>query len=568
MQPISSPLFSIKNRSSVVTRSATKSKKHRKETHNIKPKISSAAKAVLENVQLLSYLCSYLSPSIIYSIKGISRFFNKNGNEIIRVSFINQLRAMKSLDMFYLQKYFDYWPDQKRASEINQKDEQENKKKTRKITIAQVTSYCINIEKIYHQFNYNSDYAPILSDKEILEECAKLPKLKNFQTSLIEGLSKEKYNSLADIFSTSQSLEDIKICDQINDETVSLLSKIKNLNSLHIEHSPITEVSVKFLKEVPNLTRVGLNFCPQLSSRTVNILSDIPRLQHLSIHCSNDAVRDNWFHHFPQITDLQSLELRSVSDHQLGLLVPCKNLTSLSVWGQTTTDEGMPHLAHFKKLTSLSIKYPSITDEGTKVFQYLPNLTYLNLLKANISNPGATNIAIHLPKLTDLDIEYTHVTDEGLITIADHLSELKILNITNMSVKDRSIKAIGRKLINLVEIKMKDTISDENSYPHITKPGLEALAQCQKLRRIYLNLTRSIRYGLISFGSLPDLEKIVLNIPNENKIDESPQSLFNSGTKEALKTLLEKKPGIEIIIDGGYVKTFPLIFDLPSKFLG
>ena len=159
MQSVGSkPLFSINNRNaSKVTRSQ---KKHK----ILEPQ---PFEKIFHLSELMGEICSYLSTSNIYSIKSVNQFFNRNGNDIIETSFRIQLRAMKTLNMFYLQKYTEFWP----INEIKVEDEQketESLPKIRRINMGDILSYCTNAEKLI-QVN-NTHCLPIFFNKKLINK--------------------------------------------------------------------------------------------------------------------------------------------------------------------------------------------------------------------------------------------------------------------------------------------------------------------------------------------------------------------------------------------------------------
>lgn len=563
MQPINlKPLFSIHNNnpSKIVTRN-----------EKIKKDLDSCKfERIFHQFELMGEICSYLSTSNIYSIKGINRFFNANGNEIITTSFLVQLRAMKTVNLLYMQKYTEFWPNQIIKDEVDQSCKG-SLPKMRRVHIGDILSYCTNAEKLI-QFN-NSECLPIFFNIELLQQIPKMPNLKMIKSCdrgyaishnfITPDSSMATFTS--QMLSLSKSLESIRLFSHSNfsDSDLSLISKINTLKSLHLENISITEEVIKSFASLPNLTRLGLvYFEGERLQNLVSCIADcLPKLQDLALRKSLERqdCQNQWCRDFSKIARLQSLKIGDVNEEDLKLIVSGTRITKLTLMNSQVPNEGLTHLRNLPGLSSLTLNclYRANTDdEGYQVLECLTNITYLNISSNyKITDETIERIATHLLSLTSLNVSRTGTTDEGLYSIANHLTNLQKLDISSTKTTDNGITALSKSLKNL----KKFDITSDNGYnmPNITSKALYEIGELKNLSALFLTISESLSLAIPLLKDMTNLRKLSIHSHKQ----------LTDGMKMSLMKLQHSRGDIEILISIPGIWHVPLIFDIPYQIL-
>ena len=137
------------------------------------------------------------------------------------------------------------------------------------------------------------------------------------------------------------------------------------------------------------------------------------------------------------LTDL-SLDNTVVGDAGLAQLEGLKNLQKLSLDRTRVTDVGLSHLKGLKRLETLSLVADRVTDAGLVHLKGLSRLEWLLMHDTQVGDGGLE----HLKGLVDLEFLFLHntqVSDAGLEHLKG-LTHLQILNVENTKVTDPGVE--------------------------------------------------------------------------------------------------------------------------------
>ena len=142
----------------------------------------------------------------------------------------------------------------------------------------------------------------------------------------------------------------------------------------------------------------------KIDDETISLISKLPTLTSLTIGWN--SIGDEGAKALSKLTNLTSLD---ISYNQIGppegakALSKLTNLTSLDIGYNDIGDEGAQDISKLKGLTSLDISYNMIGPEGAKAIIGLTRLTSLKIGQNYIGPEGAQAIR-NMHKLTSLDI--------------------------------------------------------------------------------------------------------------------------------------------------------------------
>jgi hypothetical protein len=173
---------------------------------------------------------------------------------------------------------------------------------------------------------------------------------------------------------------DISFCPAVTDATLADIGRMKQLQSLGLSCTNITNEGLEHLAGLRDLYSLGIHGCPEQcheiepgSGITDQGMEELSRLNLVLLHISNYPITDE------------------------GLSYICKGvptLTNLSVCEAKVTDRGVPHLALLRSLGSLSLTgNRGITDDGAVEISKLKMLQVVDLGGTSITREGAGLIA-------------------------------------------------------------------------------------------------------------------------------------------------------------------------------
>lgn len=204
--------------------------------------------------------------------------------------------------------------------------------------------------------------------------------------------------------------------------------KLKNLNSLYISSSKVTDAGLKNLASLPNLHRLGLN---------------------------ENCINGSGLYHLSKSKKLSSLDLGNskIKADSLYNLTEVKPLRYLSLKGKSFGDSHVLQVANLSQLTILILDKTQVTDQGLIALVSMEKLQELYLADTQITDKGIKNLT-HSPSLIELDLSNTLITDQ----VKDSLLQIPKLNKVNVS---------GTKLSATIQ-----ALRDSDIEVMTTKPGL------------------------------------------------------------------------------------------------
>jgi thiol-disulfide isomerase/thioredoxin len=142
------------------------------------------------------------------------------------------------------------------------------------------------------------------------------------------------------------------------------------------------------------------------------------------------------------------------------------------------SDRGMEHLQGLDGLRLLRLRNTQVTDEGLVHLERLTRLEFLGLSSKKFTDRALDHLRA-LQNLESLRLDEARITDEGLgkLEQAGLLSRLEFLSLSGAQVTDA---------------------------------GLKRLRGATRLKRLFLDRTRTTEAGMAHLGGLPQLEALTL----------------------------------------------------------
>ena len=299
-------------------------------------------------------------------------------------------------------------------------------------------------------------------------------------------------------------LRSLKIlnCRVLNDTMVDQLTGLKNLDTLALTNSAITDAGVeKIVQAFPNLVELDLSSNTNMTGAAMKQIASLGKLETLTL--LQNRFNDLNTRRLSKMPQLRTLDLRgnmeagdmtlevvgklpqltalkhrstAVTDAGLAGLAESKTLESLLMQDFVITNESGPHLAKLSKLSSLEVfRCQGFGTDGVLALAGLP-LTRLTLRDLPAVGDPALAVLAKLPRLKRLYLhELASVGDEGLRQLAAE-KDLEVLDIWSLpKMTDASIAVIAA-LPNLKELSIRET--------GVTEASAEKIAAMPKLQSL------------------------------------------------------------------------------------
>ncbi|MGC4003114.1 MAG: hypothetical protein QM811_08250 [Pirellulales bacterium] len=209
----------------------------------------------------------------------------------------------------------------------------------------------------------------------------------------------------------------------IRPETLDELATCQSISQIGLEGPFITPRHLRRLKNFPrlnvlrsydiNLSQEGLSaICEIETLRTLHLgwnrfhgpvravprdwsaLAKLRNLRHFSTDVSNDTTVAS----LSGLIELQSLDLKEITDRNIPQLKNLINLQELNLVSYTLSDIDLETIANFTKLESVDVRPCEFTNGGIRKFARLRNLKSLKLtLTANVTHSGVEELRTQLP---------------------------------------------------------------------------------------------------------------------------------------------------------------------------
>jgi hypothetical protein len=306
------------------------------------------------------------------------------------------------------------------------------------------------------------------------------------------------------IFGRLGDLRSLKIlnCRVFNDEVVEQLTGLKNLDTLALTNSAITDAGVeKIVQSFPNLVELDLSSNTNMTGAAMKLIASLGKLERLTL--LQNRFNDLNTRRLSKMPQLRAIDLRgnmeagdmtlevvgklphltalkhrstAVTDAGLAGLAESKTLESLLVQDFVITNESGPHLAKLSKLSSLEVfRCQGIGTDGVLALAGLP-LTRLTLRDLPDVGDPALAVVAKLPRLKRLYLhELASLGDEGLRQLAA-AKELEVLDIWSLPKMTDASVAVIAALPNLKELSIRET--------GVTEASVEKIAAMPKLQSL------------------------------------------------------------------------------------
>ncbi|GMH35568.1 hypothetical protein BSKO_03436 [Bryopsis sp. KO-2023] len=210
--------------------------------------------------------------------------------------------------------------------------------------------------------------------------------------------------------------------------------------------SPVRTVNRRW-RDVVDSTVTGI----RISSRSVQCMGSILNVR--KVVCN-------------RFTNLRSLDLMGIPDHNVALFANLTDLTELDLKGKQTMDSGLECLTRLHKLKSLNLWDTSVSDAGMECVGAMSNLRMLDLAATLVGDGGVRGLS-KLTGLTSLNLWSTGITDNGLQWLGK-MKAITTLDLTSTWIGDRGVKHLVG-LSNLTFLDLSCTCVGNRSVQHVSK---------------------------------------------------------------------------------------------------
>ncbi len=203
-------------------------------------------------------------------------------------------------------------------------------------------------------------------------------------------------------------------------KSISQLSKLKRLDTLAVEGQPMSTISFRVLKELPELAHLramateidsrslellnpekmrlfDLSYCTKINDAAVDFIGRCNRLNYLNLShtkVSGQGVSRIPGHHMEQLL-LSGLDLHEI---QPNLLASMPKLWNLELSNTGLTDTGVVSLSKHTQLRQLNVSENSLSDACVPHLASIKTLSVLVISETNITKQGLERLKAALPK--------------------------------------------------------------------------------------------------------------------------------------------------------------------------
>ncbi|XP_040921472.1 uncharacterized protein si:ch73-173p19.1 isoform X2 [Toxotes jaculatrix] len=222
-------------------------------------------------------------------------------------------------------------------------------------------------------------------------------------------------------------------------EDVSALAKLSSLQTLNLDGTGVTEVSLKYLATLPALSSLSLAGIPVTDgNHALQIISGL-KLTHLTLP-GRHSVKDSGLLYLADLSLLSELDLTDytqVTDQGVKQLSTMTRLKKLSLSNTQVTDAGLPSLRGLQELQDLCLDRTAVTSRGVaELIVCLPHLEVLGLASTQVGDTVVRRGLIRCNQLVKLNLSRTRITDHGL-------KFLKHMHLAQVNLDGTGVSLIG-----------------------------------------------------------------------------------------------------------------------------
>jgi hypothetical protein len=336
-------------------------------------------------------------------------------------------------------------------------------------------------------------YVPASEDLEPLTEeqtrnacdlCSRLPKLRRFSIQS-DSFELDQIASWPQFF----QLTDLGIdCDNLSDDDLKTIGKLKNLRCLELHSAQVTDAGLQHLAELTELTE--LQFVSEtVTDEGIRHLAGLTKVRNLRLDCPN--VTDAGLRHLAHLDQLRNITLKS---HRIGdagvLSLQPAHLEKVVLLGCQIGDRGAGHLVSGGRIQTLVLRDSLVTDSALPAIVrcqplytlVLPGAKLTDEALAALSDTGIDILALDKTPISDAGLK--HLATLGHNMNAHHQGAPEDRRVREISLADTLVSGVGAQ--HMANYKYIGEL-DLSGAP-LT---LEGLTQIARLKVSYLKLSRT-----------------------------------------------------------------------------
>jgi len=291
-------------------------------------------------------------------------------------------------------------------------------------------------------------------------------------------------------------------CRVLNDEMVEQLTGLKNLDTLALTNSAITDAGVeKIVQSFPNLVELDLSSNTNMTGAAMKLIASLGKLERLTL--LQNRFNDLNTRRLSKMPELRAIDLRGnmeAGDMTLEVVGRLPNLTALKHRSTAVTDAGLASLAESKTLESLLMQDFVITNESGPHLAKLSKLSSLEVFRCQgIGTDGVLALAgLPLARLTLRDLP--DVGDPALAVVAK-LPRLKRLYLHELA-------SLGDDGLRQLAVAKDLEVLDIWSLPKMTDASIAVIAALPNLKELSIRETGVTEASVASIAAMPKLQSL------------------------------------------------------------
>jgi len=245
----------------------------------------------------------------------------------------------------------------------------------------------------------------------------------------------------------------IRRSDQLNDDSLDIVAKMKNLKTLELLYNSFTGFGMGALEPLEQLEVLDIRGCMKIDNYGLECLEDLPKLKVLKLRCA-------------------------ITDAGIENLINCRQLQSIDIQDSPEiTDETCEHLAEFPQLRDVNFIRLGLTDDGLKKLEGSKIQRFMIRDNGSVTDEGIAVLKT-LPELNRVSIyEQAQITDAGLETALAGNQKITTLAICDLKLLTNDFGKTVASLKNLrnLELRVSPVFDDTLLEQVATLPKLETL---------------------------------------------------------------------------------------------
>lgn len=267
---------------------------------------------------------------------------------------------------------------------------------------------------------------------------------------------------------------DLSHTNTLKDDAYAMLAKMKNLESLDLSSSEVTDAELVKLEQMPNLLQLTLKD-NIISAKGLIALSHLPKLQKLDIEDCKRIQPGDW-NLFKSFGALQTLDVSGTKFDDAGLKALCASrgtppLDTLELDHTVVTDAGFVDIAKLDFLQNLSVAGTKITRIGLANILGNSNIQRVNVADCFKLKSEDIDLFCNGRSFKALDLSYLTLTAKNYSELSKAPISTLYLNHSNFDDSALSFFRRARNISNIYCYHSKVTIpgarqfnADEEAY--------------------------------------------------------------------------------------------------------